>query len=77
MHYNMVTAKGENNFLDYSVFSKSLEEMVNGISLMVNTINQYSYCLVYDDKMFRKSLRDSDFLLNDVGIAFYAVIFFM
>ncbi len=67
----MITAKKQYNFLDYFVFSKSLEEVTNGEYLMVNTINQYSYCLAHEDKVFKKSLQESDLLVLDgVGVVY-------
>ena len=67
----MIAASEQNNFIDYSIFSKSLEEMVNGNSMMVNTINQYSFCLANEDKEFKKSLQESDLLLPDgVGVVY-------
>lgn len=67
----MTTVKEEHNFLDYTVFSKPLEEMVKGDNLMVNTINQYSYCLAHEDEMFKRSLQDSDLLVPDgVGVVY-------
>ena len=67
----MMTTNEKHNFIDYSIFSKSLKEMVNGDSFMVNTINQYSYCLANEDKEFKMSLQESDLLLPDgVGVVY-------
>lgn len=55
--------------LGYSVFSDRLDRLRLGNSILVNTINQYSYCLAEEDSAFKKALLNSDVLLPDgVGI---------
>ncbi|GGD03570.1 WecB/TagA/CpsF family glycosyltransferase [Hyunsoonleella pacifica] len=55
--------------LGYEVFTDTLDKLPKGKKMVVNTINQYSYCIAEKDKQFKKSLRDSDILLPDgVGI---------
>lgn len=58
------------NILGYNVFSSSLEEIeLNTEKTLINTINQYSYCLAEKDKIFKKALMDSNILLPDgIGI---------
>ncbi|WP_405410842.1 WecB/TagA/CpsF family glycosyltransferase [Maribacter sp. Asnod1-A12] len=55
--------------LGYSIYNSSLEYLPNKPKLLVNTINQYSYCIAEEDVDFKKALLDSDVLLPDgVGI---------
>jgi N-acetylglucosaminyldiphosphoundecaprenol N-acetyl-beta-D-mannosaminyltransferase len=59
------------NFLDYPItvnpLSLTIEE---NEKLVINTINQYSFCIAEEDSLFRKSLVTSDVLLADgEGIA--------
>lgn len=59
--------------LGYEVFSDTLERLTIEKKVLVNTINQYSYCLAEQDDDFKKSLQGSDFLLPDgVGIVMAA-----
>lgn len=61
--------KLNNNFLDYRVFTGSLDQLPLKKKLMINTINQYSYCVAEEDISYKKSLQDSDVLLPDgIGI---------
>jgi len=54
------------NFIDYTLFSKALTNLPSRTSsLLVNTINQYSYCMAQKDSYFKKSLQNSDVLLPD------------
>lgn len=71
----MNIVKKQHNFIDYSVFSESLEEMVNGDSLMVNAMNQYSYCLANKDEEFKKSLQQSNVLFPDRVAVVFAMNF--
>lgn len=61
------------NFLDYSVFSESLDMVPKGEQVVINTINQYSYCIAEHDEAFKNSLINSDVLLPD-GIAIVGAI---
>ncbi|WP_299435587.1 WecB/TagA/CpsF family glycosyltransferase [uncultured Maribacter sp.] len=57
------------NVLEYPVFSKSLSELPKNKKLLINTINQYSYCITKRDSSFKESLLQSDILLPDgIGI---------
>lgn len=58
-------------FVDYPLFTKSLEDLPLKSSLLVNTINQYSFCMANEDVGFKESLQMSDVLLPD-GIAVVA-----
>lgn len=60
------------SFIDYPLFTKTLTELPEKSSaLLINTINQYSYCVAAHDRAFKKSLQKSDVLLPD-GIAIVA-----
>jgi len=55
--------------LGYPIYNSSLENLPTKSKLLVNTINQYSYCISEEDAAFKKSLLESDVLLPDgVGI---------
>lgn len=57
------------NVLGYPVFDGGLELLRTNNKLIVNTINQYSYCIAEEDLDFKKALISSDVLLADgVGI---------
>ena len=53
----------------YSVYNDSLSECFTGRKTLINTINQYSYCIAEKDASFKKALQESDVLLPDgIGI---------
>jgi len=55
--------------LGYNVFSDTLDTLHNHRKVLVNTINQYSYCIAEQDEEFKHALKYSDVLLPDgVGI---------
>jgi len=55
--------------LGYNVFSDSLNTLHSHTKVLVNTINQYSYCIAEQDHKFKHALTQSDVLLPDgVGI---------
>lgn len=58
------------NVLGYDVFCDSLNNLNwQNQKCIVNTINQYSYCIAKDDKEFDKALKSSDILIPDgIGI---------
>ena len=56
------------NCLGYDIFNGNLDEIELGGNVLVNTINQYSYCIAEKDFLFKEALRNSDVLLPD-GIA--------
>lgn len=59
--------------LGYPVFTDTLESLATQKKVLVNTINQYSYCIAEQDPEFKKSLKESDVLLPDgIGIVFAA-----
>ncbi len=67
----MIPTETEEKFLDYPLFTKSLNDLPLRSSLLVNTINQYSFCMANEDLGFRESLKMSDVLLPD-GISVVA-----
>ncbi len=55
--------------LGYQVFSDTLNNLPKDKNTVINTINQYSYCMAEKDENFKKALQNSDVLLPDgVGI---------
>jgi N-acetylglucosaminyldiphosphoundecaprenol N-acetyl-beta-D-mannosaminyltransferase len=57
------------NISGYRLYSEPLSVLPNKPKLLVNTINQYSYCIANQDPEFKKSLQESDILLPDgIGV---------
>jgi len=57
------------NCLGYKIFTDDLSKIDYKNKLVINTINQYSYCIAEKDAAFKESLIKSDILLPDgVGI---------
>lgn len=55
--------------LGYPIFSGAIDSMPKKSKMLINTINQYSYCLAEIDAQFKQSLMESDILLPDgIGI---------
>jgi N-acetylglucosaminyldiphosphoundecaprenol N-acetyl-beta-D-mannosaminyltransferase len=54
--------------MNYQVFSGSLETIDFSKKTIINTLNQYSYCIANNDDNFKNALLSSDILLPD-GIA--------
>ncbi|MBO9584147.1 MAG: WecB/TagA/CpsF family glycosyltransferase [Flavobacterium sp.] len=55
--------------MDYSIYSGDLSDCFTGSKTLINTINQYSYCIAEKDLDFKKALLESDILLPDgIGI---------
>lgn len=55
-------------YFDYKLFSGKLMNIFDQGQLVINTINQYSFCIAEEDIHFKKALVESDILLPD-GIA--------
>jgi N-acetylglucosaminyldiphosphoundecaprenol N-acetyl-beta-D-mannosaminyltransferase len=68
---NMNSSPSQYSFNDFPIFTGSLNELPEKSSLLINTINQYSFCMANVDEGFRESLKMSDILLPD-GIAMVA-----
>jgi N-acetylglucosaminyldiphosphoundecaprenol N-acetyl-beta-D-mannosaminyltransferase len=58
---------------DYSVYSGNLSELVFENKILINTINQYSYCIAEQDPEFKVALQQSDILLPD-GMAIVSAV---
>ncbi|WP_158974683.1 WecB/TagA/CpsF family glycosyltransferase [Cellulophaga sp. L1A9] len=59
--------------LGYRVFTDHLDHLPKTKNTVINTINQYSYCMAKKDALFKKTLHASDVLLPDgIGITFAA-----
>ncbi len=59
--------------LGFKVFSDELENILPFNKKVINTVNQYSYCVAQKDAVFHKALTASDVLLPDgVGITLAA-----
>ena len=63
-------------FLDYRIFSGTLEELPQKKPLVINTLNQYSYCVAEKDAVFKKALLNADVLLPD-GIGVVAAVYLL
>lgn len=58
-----------NSFMGYNLFSGNLNSIPESGKTVINTINQYSFCVAERDETFKKALKSSDILLPDgVGI---------
>lgn len=61
--------------LGYSIYHGELNDLFCSEKIVVNTLNQYSYCIAEQDKLFKNSLRNADILLPDgIGIVAAAKI---
>lgn len=58
-------------FLNFSVFKENLSQINLSQKTLINTINQYSFCIAQEDAAFKKALQGSDVLLPD-GMAIVA-----
>jgi N-acetylglucosaminyldiphosphoundecaprenol N-acetyl-beta-D-mannosaminyltransferase len=57
------------NYVGYNIYTKSLDDLPQLPKIVINTINQYSFCLAEKEVGFRSALMSSDVLLPDgVGI---------
>lgn len=52
-------------FLGYSMFKGQLVDVLQKGKTIINTLNQYSYCLAEEDVVFKNALMSSDVLLPD------------
>ena len=64
------------NCLGYEVFADNLEKLTTNHKTVINTINQYSYCMAEQDEDFKSALKNSDILLPD-GIGIVAAAKFL
>ncbi|MBU2947841.1 WecB/TagA/CpsF family glycosyltransferase [Zobellia uliginosa] len=57
------------NVLNYPVYKLDLNQLNGTKKLLINTINQYSFCIAEKDTKFKEALLQSDVLLPDgIGI---------
>jgi len=55
--------------MEYNLFNGNLSSLDDTSKIIINTINQYSFCVAERDADFKKALRHSDVLLPDgIGI---------
>lgn len=57
----------------FDIYAASLDQLPTHHQTLINTINQYSYCLTQNDPEFLATLQKSDVLLPD-GIAIVAAV---
>ncbi len=63
-------------YFDYKLFGGNLSSIYKGRKLVINTINQYSYCIAEKDEAFKNALKSSDILLPDgIGIVWTSLLF--
>jgi len=57
------------SFFEYDLFDDQLAKLPKQGRVLINTINQYSYCIAEKDLLFKESLIKADILLPDgIGI---------
>lgn len=61
------------NSIGYNIFATSLDNLPTAHQTLVNTINQYSYCVAENDAEFKESLQNAEVLLPD-GIAIVVAV---
>jgi N-acetylglucosaminyldiphosphoundecaprenol N-acetyl-beta-D-mannosaminyltransferase len=64
------------SLLDYSIYNDFISGYDTSDKILINTINQYSYCIAEQDAAFKKALQYSDILLPD-GMAIVAAVRFL
>lgn len=61
--------KNTTDFLDFSIYKNDLSQYNFCRKTLINTINQYSFCIAQTDIDFKKALQNSDILLPDgIGV---------
>jgi N-acetylglucosaminyldiphosphoundecaprenol N-acetyl-beta-D-mannosaminyltransferase len=61
------------NIMGYQLFTGSLEQISITKKMVINTLNQYCYCMAEIDADYKKALEESDILLPD-GISIVAAV---
>jgi len=74
--YNDIDLQSDYSFAEFSLFDKALDGLPEASSILINTINQYSFCIANEDDDFKASLKGSDVLLPD-GVAVVAAEFLL
>jgi N-acetylglucosaminyldiphosphoundecaprenol N-acetyl-beta-D-mannosaminyltransferase len=59
--------------MEYSIYSGDLKKCARAGKTLINTINQYSFCIAEEDDAFKNALQQSDVLLPD-GMAIVAAV---
>ncbi len=62
--------------MDYNIYYGSLPHIELTSKTLINTINQYSFCIAEQDSAFKGALKESDILLPD-GMAIVAAVRFL
>ena len=57
--------------LDFSIYRNELSQLDWSKKMLINTINQYSFCIAQEDAAFKKALQGAEVLLPD-GMAIVA-----
>jgi N-acetylglucosaminyldiphosphoundecaprenol N-acetyl-beta-D-mannosaminyltransferase len=61
------------SLIDYSIFSGNLNQIKDSKKTVINTINQYSFCLANENEEFKIALQKSNVLLPD-GMAIVSAV---
>ncbi len=61
----MIDTESSIPFVDYSIFNGNLNQIGFLNKTLINTINQYSFCIAEQEKVFKAALQGSDILLPD------------
>jgi N-acetylglucosaminyldiphosphoundecaprenol N-acetyl-beta-D-mannosaminyltransferase len=59
--------------IDYFIYSGNISDCITEGKTLINTINQYSFCIAEKDVAFKKALQQSDILLPD-GMAVVSAV---
>jgi N-acetylglucosaminyldiphosphoundecaprenol N-acetyl-beta-D-mannosaminyltransferase len=62
--------------MSYSIYAGKLEQISLSRKALINTINQYAYCVAEEDDAFKEALQQTDILLPD-GIGIVAAVKFL
>lgn len=63
-------------FMDFHIYKDELIDIPLTEKTVINTLNQYSFCIAKEDEEFKKALQQSDILLPD-GVAIVQSIKFL
>jgi N-acetylglucosaminyldiphosphoundecaprenol N-acetyl-beta-D-mannosaminyltransferase len=55
----------KNEGIDYNLFTGLLNDLPLSKKTVINTINQYSFCIAEEDEAFKNALKESEILLPD------------
>lgn len=73
MKTKLQTCGNKVNYMGYQLFAAELNEMPLTEKLVINTINQYSFCVAEKNLKFKQALQNVDVLLPD-GIGILAAV---